>query len=889
MSVLKFLGATVLNYNSNVGYNNQESTLDLSLVEDIRDGDTFYLSNYMTREGHPTYFEHGAFFFGGIIRNWSKSNSSQGITYSVSLSDPRIFFEGITLLINNYNNTVSTPNIINIYGHLEQNFGKSNKNEAGIQASLILNTLRNMSGSPYNGGISFYGINYFIDISGIPTPPTEFRLSQNIISFADFLNEIAEVTSSTYTSYLYLGTLGWTIAFAFSSRSAAPSRGIIGNYINQLTDPSVKNNGIELVNEVTTKFLFGGNKTDIYIQNYKDGYNDGRRPEQLNIDRRNDTSIDNPIFGYYGKDLDGNLAIPVSNFRNFPIDARNVNITGLGDIYYSNDDELRAAISGIDIWKGFLVSQWPYEYIPDEDGNEVDFAYKSVSTTRQSKANKKAQINKNVTRVAPTVTTYEVVKGTFKYKHSGIKNPHFKKAFNLKMDSDIDIGFLDSINDAGQNFGFPPNILESYMNKNSEAELFEKPVEALYTLISNFANENHGKKFTVKIPEIQLAVEPDTNLRRYNVVPSDGGYLDSSSFAGGVANNLIPKDVTALTLDDNRLSCYVRFDDIGELNLTEIGAENIVFNNDKTRAFVRCDIDPEFVFTDYKNAIGARALITLPGKVFKITDEENGFLLFMQERILNGQYSVKRDDLELAIDDMTEDEVIEFITTRYSIGKNTKVILTLDAFSNPEIKTSINIEKRKGLIILKCMAKRMLRQEEVILKERTSKISADMSINGSFAPKFVHPNMAAIPLLSNVSFYGPWISSIGTGKTDVEYDPELVPWNFNGFDILNTIANARVNEISGNLTWSETGSIEIPGVPICSLGQQLVSSGPYVSDISVSIGVDGFMTSYKMSSWTPRFNKISNTMTDKLSRVTRTAQAESRNMIEKFRIQKRSK
>lgn len=889
MSVLKFLGATVLNYNSNIGYDNQESTLDMSLVEDPRDGDSFHLTNNLTIEGSPTYFQHGAFFFGGIIRTWSKNSSDRGITYSVSLSDPRIFFDGISLIINDFTHQISTPNIINIYGHLEQTFGASNKNEAGIQASLILDTLINMNGSPYNGGILYRGINYYIDITGIPKPPSDFRLNQTIISFADFLNEIAEVTSSTYTSYLYLSSNGWTIAFAFSSRASTPSRGIIGNYIAQLTNPSVKNNGVELVNEVTTKYLFGGNKTDVYIQNYNDGYIDGKNPEQLNIDRVNDTSIDNPIFGYYGKDLDGNLAVPTSSFRNFAIDARNVNINGLGDIYYSNDEELRAAISGIDIWKGFLISMWPYEYIQDDEGNEVDFAYISVTTTKKSKANKKAQINKANTTVAPTVTVYQAVKGTVKYKHSGVKNPHFKKAFNLKMDSDMSMDALSSLTEAEQNFGFNPNILESYMNKSDENKLFETPVDALYTLISNFANENHGKKFTVRVPEIQLAVEPETNLRRYNVIPTDGGYLDENDFESGVANNLIPYNVITLTLDDNRLSCYVRYDNIGDLDLSEIGAENLVFNEAKTSVFIRCEVDPEFVFTNYRDAIGARALITMPGKVSKKTEDETGFLLFMHERILNGQYTVKRDDLEISIDGMTENEVIEFITTRYSIGKSTKVILTADAFSNPEIKTSINIEKRKGLIILKGMAKRMLRQEEAVLQERTSKISSDMSVNGSFAPKFVHPSMAAIPLLSNVSFYGPWISSIGTGKTEVEYNPELVPWNFNGFEVLNKIANAKVNEISGNLTWSETGSIDIPGIPICSLGQQLVGSGPYVSDISVSIGTDGFMTSYKMQSWTPRFNKISNTMTDKLARVTKTSQVESRAMIEKFRIKKRSK
>lgn len=238
---------------------------------------------------------------------------------------------------------------------------------------------------------------------------------------------------------------------------------------------------------------------------------------------------------------------------------------------------------------------------------------------------------------------------------------------------------------------------------------------------------------------------------------------------------------------------------------------------------------------------------------------------------------------------MSQADLITFIQNRYSIGNDTKVLLTSDSFGNPEIKTSINIEKRKSLLRLKGMAKRLVRQELQVLQNNISKIPASMSTNGGFAPQFVEPDMAAIPLLSNVSFYGPWISSVGTGKTEVEYNADLVPWNFNGFEVLNKIANAKVNEISGNLTWSETGSIEIPGIPITSLGQQLVSGGPYVSDISVSIGTDGFITTYKMQSWTPRFNKISNTMTDKLARITKTAQVQSRAAVEKFRIQKRSK
>lgn len=867
--VLKFLGATVINYNSNVGYNNQESTFDVALVEDLRDGDTFHLSNNLTREGHPVYFRHGAFFFGGVIRTWSHSNSAQGRTFSVSCSDPRIFFDGISLIINDYTATSSVPNVINVYGYLESiKYGNSGKNEAGVSVSKLLTALKMMRNSRYNGGISYFGINYDIDISGVPHPPAEFRLSQTVISFSDFLNEIAEVTSSTYTVYLYLSSRKvWTIGFIFSGRAAMPTRGAIQQYIATRNDASVRNNGIELVNETTTKMVFGGNKTDMYLQNHVPDF----------------MSIDNPIFGYYGRDLTGNLAMPYSKHRNFPIDARNISINGLGDIYYSNDDELRAAISSIDIWKSYLVSMWPYEYIPESDGAEVAYAFMSVRNEKKAKENKNGSLDKKGKQriKAPVQDEYFIRPNpNMRYRHNGIPNPHYLKAIYLKLDSNASVDVTSSLTN-GTNWGFNPTLIESYMKKgDEEGRLFDNPVDTLYSLISNFANENHGRRFLVQVPEIKMAVEPDTNLRRYNIVPTDGGYIDASQFRNAVANNLLPSNVITLTLEDNRLACYVRFDDVANLNLSEIGADNVVFNDAETSAFVRCEVEPELAFIDYQNATGARALITLPGRVFRKTEDKSGFLMFMNQRLLTGLYDLSSEDLIGSLSSKSEDELIEFARNRYGLGMDTRITGLYE-------KTSLRAAKKAGTLVETITA--LIGKEKDTLDSNLSKLSSETSFNGDFAKEFVHPNFAAIPLLSTVDFYGPWVSSVGTGKTDVEYDSNLVPWNFNGFDVMNRVASAKVNDIAGNLTWSETGSIDIPGVPLCSLGQKLMNSGPYVSDISVSIGTDGFMTSYKMSSWTPRFSKISNAMSDKLARVTKTAQTESRNAIERFRIRKRAK
>lgn len=887
---LKFLGATVIDYTTNVGWNGQESTLSVNLVEDPVDGDIFHLSNYLTHVGHPVFFAHGGLLFGGIIRNWKKTNSTDGRKFSVEVSDPRIFFDGINIIINDYIQPVSTPNVVNVYGYLENElgFGNSDKNEAGIQASKILDALHkmsySMSGASYSGGITYEGISYYIDISGVPRPPKEFRISQTSITLAELLNEIAEVTSSTWTCKLRLDGLNrWVISFAFQSRAERPMYGAIGNFVASVPEASVRENGVELVNETTTKMLFGGKRSDIYAVFYADGGPvNPKDPEDKHrkLCVNGVDSLDNPIWFYFGYSLDGNLVTTRGQNATFTIDARDVRVTGIGDTYETDILEMRAALSDFEVWSSFLLAMWPFEYIPDKDGKQIDYSYTIVDLAPQP-AN-------GVT--APVDPIYGIKKGllqdgtyTKQYNHNGIKNPHFKKAIDIELEGSMSSQTFTSINTMGSWGNLSPQLLTTYLAKQDPDARKRTPAQSLFSLVSQFAETNYGLKFMVTLPNVKMAEEPDTGIRRYDVLPTDGGWINAKEIQRAVNNSLLPDDVYPLLLEDHRLSCYVAYNNPEILDLTEIDSEDIVYDDSHPKvqyAFIKAQVDLEFRFIDYENAIGTRAIITLPGRVHYRDFQEN-FASHLLHNVYENMISLDTQRLIAIARAGTNIQCCNTIKHRYGIGEHQQ----FEYNANHHL-TSVAHLRQLGAGA--SVALEYLLTQELSIASKNFVNAFDSIFNVEFAKQALVPLMAAIPIESQVDFYGPWISSIGTGKTEIEQDTTLVPWTFNSSDVMNEIAYSKISDIKGNLIWTETGSFELPGIPMCSLGDMLVAGGPYVTDISVSVSSNGYTTSYRMNSWTPQFAKMSNSLVDRMMRIKQTAFRTVRNMLDKFKVKNRN-
>ena len=173
---IKFLGATVLSFNSTLGLGNEESTLTVDLIEDCENDppDEFEPNKSPpTREvGEPVFFQAGDFIFGGVLASWSVKRSTSGRVFNVRITDPRQLLNNAVVVISNYNGPPKQgANYFNVYNHFETplcpKFGFSLNTDQGMPYQRILLGLSQMEPvlcSPT-------GYTYAIDFSTFPGGP----------------------------------------------------------------------------------------------------------------------------------------------------------------------------------------------------------------------------------------------------------------------------------------------------------------------------------------------------------------------------------------------------------------------------------------------------------------------------------------------------------------------------------------------------------------------------------------------------------------------------------------------------------------------------------------------------------------------------------------------
>jgi hypothetical protein len=317
----------------------------------------------------------------------------------------------------------------------------------------------------------------------------------------------------------------------------------------------------------------------------------------------------------------------------------------------------------------------------------------------------------------------------------------------------------------------------------------EEAIHRLYSFLLGYARDFYGKRFIVSIPTVDGAKEPDTDKIRVSLEPADAGFIDPSEWDTAVSNNKLPQDFIRLATDDGRFPAYARFDNVVDLDFSEVPDTEIVYNDSKTSAFVKCSTEAGVAFETVSDLTGPRAAIILAGPVRKRTDDGDktdfGGLMrrIMQEAIDEGP---------------ANDTDLKNLINQFGVD---------NAF-----------EGEAGLAAL--------------------------------------PNFVAVPLQNNKEVYGPWQIVGANGKMDIESDSSLVPWNYGGYDEMDIVGNAQVQDNVSYMQELETGSIEMHGVPTFTMGQQLVASGPYITDIDVSVGEQGITSLYKFSTWTPRFGRV---------------------------------
>jgi hypothetical protein len=552
-----FFNSSIRNFSCSIGWGNQSSSLSINLAEDPTLNEVFS----PVQPGLPAYFSYDNFRFGGLVQNYKRKNSPQGYpVWEVTLVDPRDVLEGVQIIIDGYTGTIGNmPNLFNVYGYLENiAYGNAEVNDGGILTSKLragLDALLAIGilGSPIN----YLGAAYYVDLSSLPVLPDFHRIGGGFsLSLMDIISKICEDSARDFFITLYRGPANENVIKVHTvSRLNQPDFGKINDFINAHTGAVQNEVGLESRNEVVGKFLVGGQVAAMWFQ----FDNEGEAGNE-----------DDTILQFWGVDANG---VPVierafeDNNPRFTLDSRNVQVHGIGATYESDVEEMRAALGGQVSWEIFL--------------NAKDL----VAGPHLGKASalgmpaQKALVD-ILAAVPPETGQNEVL-------------DYFKKNISLAALAPF-TGRL--------------------INRFDRGDEHQENITALFQYISDFANQYYGRKFMVRITDIQAKIESETNRIVTNYQPTDGGFIDEADFPGAIGNKLMPTDFDRVSLEDGRLQCYVRFDNADELDLHEIPNDDMII--DGNSVFIKCNVEPNIYVLNSLTLESPRVVVELPGRVY---------------------------------------------------------------------------------------------------------------------------------------------------------------------------------------------------------------------------------------------------------------------------------
>jgi len=608
---VSFLGASVRGFNTSIGWNANQSSLSVQLVEDAANGDTFSPPDV----GTPVHFTFGSFRFSGLLQKWEKKNETQGLpTYEAVVVDPRELLEGIQVVIGQYSGSVAeVQNVVNAYGYWENTgYGNSGANNSGMTWARVRDAIKAVVNQPtyttYGGPITFRGVKYAIDLSQVPNPPAYYRVGGGAsIGLLDLLSQICDDGGCDF----FVELVGTTIRIRTVSRANQPPLGTISAIANTNWGGTVvrSHNGLELRNETTSAFLVGGQVSTLHQT----------------------TSLTS----FWGYDVAGNPILGTSGRFDF-VDSRY--LASLYGDHTATDTELWLANF---TWPA-AATGWP-SAIPFyvRIGSEiikctqflgtvgVVYKYKcergAFGSTAQAHANLAQAVycwgstpteyaNLNSSKIADLIGTVSYTCSTLEMRLALIDfqswsaflwhhRPDIATALNL---------YSPLINPlVGDALMFPPDLVgdapllaELVGAAFVSGEVFARQ-QTVYEFVRAIAQTYLGKKYVASVPFVLHKQDPETLVVSTSYDVADGGYLPEGSTPLGLSTF----NEDTFKNQDGTFRAFVTFSNLTGADLANISPNDSVVEDGVLYQAVQ--VDPNLVFVP-----SPAVVITVPEGLF---------------------------------------------------------------------------------------------------------------------------------------------------------------------------------------------------------------------------------------------------------------------------------
>lgn len=340
------------------------------------------------------------------------------------------------------------------------------------------------------------------------------------------------------------------------------------------------------------------------------------------------------------------------------------------------------------------------------------------------------------------------------------------------------------------------------------------------------------------------------------------------------------------------------------------------------KTYFVASVNPDFIFLDPLSLRGPRALLTAPGQGLNLYFPS---LSYTEDPSATVIANVAAEDLgileNMAKKAVTFGEKKEFSNYISKICENL-IWLSTGTIIGPG-NTEIDISGND--VTDSCYCYQNLRKVLIgllsILDDENFLIFEDQTTNQSgryyaICPRKANPFYAAVPLVDNMSVYGPWTnypmiadSRVYPGytaaarstlveqlinDTDVQKQSDWCPWNYGGMSFLDREIINQIDSKASYATILENGILTTHGMPIFDMSGSLIPrqleydnyflgygmflyyiygivysnlfinyAGLVLSNISVSVSENSITSVYKFDTYTPRLGLFNKEISDR--------------------------
>lgn len=534
-----FLGLSATSVKSRIGWNSQGSSLDVSLVRDPSNGDSFTATS--SSIGAPVYFALGSFEFNGLLTKFTLDKDINGNpTYQVQVRDPRHLLDACKIITADYRlTTTGIYNLFNVFGYYENTgYGNSQLNDSGMPWQLVRNgvlAICNAAYGNYGGPITYRGQTYSLDLTDLPALPTYFRVGGrgHGMSILEFIQICCD--AANYDFFVTLDTFQITLHTV--ARTNAYPLGTIGTMLSGTFAGAVmrSGDGLEERDEPTSVFLIGGDVHKLFEFD----------PTE--------------ILPFWGFDNDGTIMYGGSDTKHAVFLAQGQQIYSTPVKEYMLFVPEIASITGNVHW---FTNDLELQILLGLGGHRDTF----LSWTRYLWAADRTMYNLiNLTSEAPTIQPPAAGPNV----PNNIVNAQAQRITEIQA-----------------------------ANRGTLFTSSQWRLRLVYESLFKYAKDYYGKKFAISVPGIIRKTDTDTGVISVSDEVSDGGWvdvLDSNTLMG------LPAYASDLfQTQDGRYIAYAKYNSYNA-DLSRVNPTNSLSPSGTNTTFIKARVNNQVYFDSVEN------------------------------------------------------------------------------------------------------------------------------------------------------------------------------------------------------------------------------------------------------------------------------------------------